>query len=337
MQSICTLWFAIISTILAFAYYESAANLLVSRGYVASYAHMGCFAILFLLGFVLLKTVGGYIIGANIDLGSMAKLVSGIVCGLLCGIIFAGNLLIVIGMAPVQSSLLYSRFDPESPVSVNNPAKPVLNADGFVTGLFNMVSSGSMRSEHSFAVLHSNFISQNHLNRLKIKDEVLPVCGNESLFVPKGENLHPLRHWKTTDQDMVLVRAEIANKKIGDGGAANASGQVTFIPAQMRLIYSEGTKSSNNPFSGKAKVAYPTGIIQDGQFEKKDLSDVLNSESGEIINRKLVLDMAFELPQGAKPLLLEFKQGGIVDLTSYQIVERTEETERLLNNEDTEK
>lgn len=336
MQSICTLWFAVISTILTFNYYESVANLLISHGYGIGYAHAGCFAVIFILGFALLRTAGEYVIGANIDLGSAAKVISGITCGLLCGMIFAGNLLVAMGMIPAQNKFFYSRFSPERPILINDPSVPALNADGFVAGLFKMVSNGSMRSDQSFSVLHSNFVSQNHLNRLKIKEDVLAVCGTESLVIPKGENLHPLRRWKTADHDVVLVRMGVVLKKVSEGGAETSTGQITFIPAQIRLVYSDDTASTKKPFLGKAGAVYPVGILKDNQLEKIPLSEVINKDSGVVDHRTLWLDVAFEVPQGADPLLLQFKQGGMVDLTSYKIVERTEETERALNSDDSE-
>lgn len=332
MQSICTLWFAVFSTILAFAYYETVAGFVISYGYGIQFAHAACFMLIFLLGFAVLKAAGEYIIGANIDLGPTVKLITGLVCGFLCGMIIAGNLLVAIGMVPVQKSYLYSRFDPEGTISINNAKKPALNVDGFAAGLFKMVSNGSMRSHQSFAVFHPNFISQNHLNRLKVNEKVTPVCGTEALTVPKGENIYPIRHWKTLDDDVVLVRMEISGKPINEGGANDASGQITFIPGQIRLVYTDDANLTKDLFLGKAKVVYPVGILTNNQLEKKELSDVIDSNSGTKKGRQLSIDMAFELPQGVKPLLLQFKQGGIADLTSYEVVERTEETERALNS-----
>ena len=191
MQSICTLWFAVISTILAFAFFEVVANLIISYGYGIKYAHAICFTLIFILSFALLKAFGEFIVGANIDLGPTPKMVAALVCGLLCGFIMSGNLLVAMGMVPIQNVLFYSRFEPDGSIILSNPKTPALNADGFVAGLFNMVSNGSMRANQSFAVLHSNFISQNHLNRLKVKENVTPICGKEGLILPRGENIFP--------------------------------------------------------------------------------------------------------------------------------------------------
>ena len=47
MQSLMTLWSAVLATIIAFSYYEWVAELLISRGYGMNVASSGCFILLF--------------------------------------------------------------------------------------------------------------------------------------------------------------------------------------------------------------------------------------------------------------------------------------------------
>lgn len=334
MSSICTLWFITFSTIMAFSFYELAANLFLSRGFGIGFAHAGSFALILVLGFALLRAAGDFLIGSNIDLGSTLKTVITMTCGFLSGVIVAGNILVVMGMLPVQHALVYSRFDPEKAISINSPKKAALNVDGFVAGLYNTISRGSFRSDKSFAVLHPNFISQNHLNRLKVNDGVLTVCARETLKIPSGKNQQPLRRWKTIDHNVVLVRMGISDQDMASGGAKFKSGEVSFFPAQIQLIYSDDTNSTDKPFLGKVKTLYPIGFFRNNRIEKKGLTETIKPPNNSLKKRAFWMDAVFDLPEGSKPLLLQFKQGSLVDLTSYQVVERTDETEQALKEQE---
>ncbi|MHC5083007.1 MAG: hypothetical protein ACYTET_03595, partial [Planctomycetota bacterium] len=213
MTSFSTMMSAIVASFLAFTYYEKLAELFVSRGYGVNWAHFGCFILTFVLGFALLRALSDLLVGANIDLGKPIKIASAVICGLLTGLIISGNLLVAMGMLPMHGKIFYSRFDPEGTVVLNNAKTPAVNADGFVTGLYSWVSRGSLSSAKSFGVLHADYLSQIHLNRLKVKEKVLSVASRKSLILPSGKTKKPVRTWDIPDEGkLTVVRMGIVAK-----------------------------------------------------------------------------------------------------------------------------
>ncbi|MHC5144415.1 MAG: hypothetical protein ACYSOX_02145, partial [Planctomycetota bacterium] len=102
MQSLMTLWSAVLTTIVAFSYYEWVANLFISRGYAPNFALCGSFTVLFVVIFASLRALSELLITTPVDLGNVVKLPVALVCGLLTGIIFSGNLLVALGLLPLH-------------------------------------------------------------------------------------------------------------------------------------------------------------------------------------------------------------------------------------------
>lgn len=336
MQSLTMLWSSVIAMILTFSYYEVVAELFISRGYGLQWAHVGCFLIVFIVSFTVLRSVSEFVIRAKIDLGQFVTVVMGIVCGLLTGVIFSGVLLVAFGLLPMQGALFYNRFDPDKPVVISHPSRPLLNVDGFVNGLYTWISSGSLSSSRSFGVLHADYLSQIHLNKLKTKDDVLPVSSREALVLPKGKVKKPIRVWDIPDVgQMTVVRVGIVSRKIEDGGANNPTGKLILFPAQIRLIArDEEDVTENRPFTGLAKAVYPSGFLKDGIWDKVPLDEILVPDSKEMDNRIYWVDVAFDVPTGHTPILLEFRNNAVVDLTTCKPVKTSQEIEEALNSEE---
>ena len=333
MQSFVMLWSSVVATILALSYYEVVAGLFISRGYVLQWAHFGCYLIIFIACFALLRSGCEFLTGVDIDLGNMVKTSTAIVCGFLTGIIFSGNLLIVMGHLPMQGKIFYSRFDASGSVSPNNPKAPVLGTDAFVSSLYGLISSGSMSSDKSFNVLHADYLSQIHLNKLKVKDRVLTICSPEAMQMPSKKGQHPVRLWVSPDnKEFVVVRMGIKDS----GGAGNNFGKITFFPAQIRLVVKDKDKMTvptDNPLTGSAKALYPVGFLENNKVIEKELNEIISPKPEELKNRVLWLDIAFNMPPNYKPVLLEFKQNGVMDLSSYDVVKSSPEVERALDGD----
>jgi len=328
MQSVMMLWSAILTTIITFSYYEWVAEFLISRGYALQWAQFACFLAVFIVAFAVLRLVSDLLIGVDIDLGNTVKLSTALPCGLLTGVIVSGNLLVALGLFPMQGKLFYSRFDPSEAVVVSQPKIPMLSTDGFVSNLYGLISSGSMNSGKSFNVLHADYLSQNHLNKLKTKEQVLAVSSRKALILPRGKDQKPIR-WETLDdKEVIIVRAGIVAKDIEKGGTGKP---VNFFPAQIRLIFKEAD-SKDSPLVGAAKVKYPDGFWKNGVLEKSDLNGIITPDSTEIRDKVYWMDVAFQCPKNKKPILLEFKQNAVVDLTLYEVVKNTPEIEQALDN-----
>jgi len=332
MQSLTTLWSSVLAVIIAFSYYEIVAELFISRGYVLEWAQVICFVILLVVSFGILRTVSDFLIRVKIDLGEPAILSMKIGCGLLTGFIISGAVLTALGLAPLQVKLLYSRFNPESPVTLNRPNKPAVNTDGFVASLYSLTSSGSLSSGKSFGVLHADYLTQIHLNKLKVKEDVLPVCSRKTLTLRTGKNRKPIRQWEIPGVgDVVVIRVGIAARKVEDGGANDATGRLIYFPAQFRLITKPNDETET--LQGKATALYPKGFLKQGNWTETPLEEVITPESREITNRVHWVDVAFEVPSGQKPALLEFKQNAVIDLSSYTPVKTSPEIESALDND----
>ena len=331
MQSLMTLWSAVLTTIVVFSYYEWVANLFISRGYAPNFALCGSFTLLFVVIFASLRSLSELLISTPVDLGNVVKLPVALVCGLLAGIIFSGNLLVALGLLPLHGKIFYSRFAPDATVVLSSPQTPALSTDGFVAGLYRQISSGSMRSAKSFGVLHADYLSQIHLNKLKTKDSVLSVSSREALILPKGKTKKPVR-WKTVDdKEMAIVRVGVQTKKIEDGGAGDASFKLAFLPAQVRLIVKEAN-DAGRPMTGTAEPKYPVGLWGGEKVTKWKLNQIIAPDSTEIVNRVYWMDVAFECSKSEEtPVLLEFKQNAVVGLP--EAVDSTPEIERALDNE----
>ena len=333
MQSIITLWSAVVAMIVAFSYYELVADLFISRGYGPDWASFGSFLIVFIVTFGVLRSASEFLFKSNIDLGNIVKISTALVCGLLTGLIFSGSLLVALGLLPTHGKMFYSRFSPEAPVSLTNPRKPVLGTDEFATGLYSVISAGCMSSDKSFGALHADYLNQIHLNKLGTKDEILSVSSREALILPRDKDQKPVRLQTVDNKEIMIVRAGIQAKKITAGGANNDSGQIAFFPAQIRLIVKELTPTEN-PLAKKATALYPVGLWENNNLIKYDLKEVIEAKNQQIKDGIYWIDIAFEAPGNEKPVLLQFKQNAAVDLTPYQeAVKNTPEIERALDSD----
>jgi hypothetical protein len=333
MTSFSTMLASIFAMIIAFTYYEKLAELFVSRGYGVNWAHFGCFVLAFVLGFALMRALADLLVGANIDLGKQVKTAASVVCGLFTGVIISGSLLVALGMLPMQGKVFYTRFDPEKPITLSNPQKPVLNVDGFVVGFYKWISAGSLSSGKSFGVLHADFLSQIHLNKLKVGDNVLTIGSRKALTLPLGKTKKPVRTMELPDKGKVtVVRMGILAKSIPDGGANNGSGQILFYPAQIRMI---AKKAGSTNLQGAGKALWPIGFLDtEGRLTGSDLEKVETPDTKGLKDRTVWLDAVFQLPPGYEGVLLQFKQNAVVQLP--ESVASSEEIEQALDKSEEE-
>ncbi|MHC5084434.1 MAG: hypothetical protein ACYSOV_02395 [Planctomycetota bacterium] len=289
-----------------------------------------CFILLFVVVFASLRALSEFVMIGPVDLGNAVKLPVSLLCGLLAGIIISGNLLVALGLLPMHGKIFYSRFSPDSPVALNSPQKPALSTDGFVAGLYRLISSGSLRSSKSFGVLHADYLSQVHLNKLKTKDEILSICAQEALIMPTGKIKKPVRLITVDDKELTVIRVGVKSKKVDDGGASNASGVLQFFPGQLRLIVKEAN-AATEPMAGTATAKYPVGLWEGGKVTEWELDQIIAPDSTQIENRVYWMDVAFQCSNGETPILLEFRQNAVIELP--KAVESTPEIEGELNND----
>ena len=238
--------------------------------------------------------------------------------------------MVTLGLLPMHGKIFYSRFSPDSPVALNSPQKPALSTDGFVAGLYRLISSGSMRSSKSFGVLHADYLSQIHLNKFKTKDDILSICSREALILPTGKTKKPVRLITVDEKELTVVRVGVKSKKVDDGGASNASSVLQFFPGQLRLIVKEASDAAE-PMAGTATPKYPVGLWEGGKVTEWELDQIISPDATQIENRVYWMDVAFQCSNDKTPILLEFRQNAVIELP--KAVESTPEIERELNNE----
>lgn len=338
MASLSTLVLAILTTLITLSCYEVLAELFISRGYGIQWAQCGCYVLAFILSFALLRALRDLLAGGHkIDLGNPLKISVAIICGLLSGIIACGNIFIAIGLAPVHHKMIYSRFSPDSKVSLKNPQKTFLNTDGVVAGLYSLISRGSMATGKSFSTLHADYLSQLYLNRLKTQDGVLAVTSRESLTIPTGKTKRPVRIWELAEQGKVtVVRMGLGIKNVPDGGAGNPAqnGKVAFCPAQVRLIC-KPTADAGKPAAGTATPVWPIGLLDAaGQFTPTQIDEIIEPPTKGLKNQPVWIDAVFEVPSAAQAVFLQFKQNAMVELPAP--VATSDEIEKDLDGKDEE-
>ena len=111
---------AIISSIVAFGFFEACANLIISRGADGSmlslvpWAQTLCFILLFVVVFGILQTGAIYIMRHQVDFGFMPERIGRVVCGIILGYFVSGLLLTALQMGPLPLSYPYeliARFE----------------------------------------------------------------------------------------------------------------------------------------------------------------------------------------------------------------------------------
>ena len=169
VSSLVTLMIVVWGSVVSFGYFEFLSEVLFVRrsaeGFLMPWAQMLSFSMLFVLTFAILQTGVSRLISKNINLGLRPEQVGRVCCGILLGLMLSGLLLTAVAMGPLSSRYPYQRFDSARP-DVERPNRAMLNADGFATGWFSLVSRGGMSGERSFAALHPRFLDQLYLNRL---------------------------------------------------------------------------------------------------------------------------------------------------------------------------
>ena len=307
---------SICASVVAFGYFELLAKVVASYSpSLAPWAQPLSFALLFILAFAVLQTIAAQLTRRSVDFGPLPERIGRVVCGIFLGLIVSGLLLTAAAMAPIPAKYPYQRFDATRP-DAEKPNKVLFNADGFATGWFSIVSSGSFSGKRSFATLHPAFLDQLFLNRHEIADGVSIITSSEAIEIPKKKavwlapealkdsNGRPVL--PKSGHNLTIVRVGITTKAIREGG--------TFTPSQLRLICKQ-KGDDKDPLAGKGKNIYPVGYLKTAdQLQIKKLTDHIKIERSALKGRVRDIDFAFYVPDGFVPVLVEFKQNSINQL-----------------------
>jgi hypothetical protein len=334
---------AIISSVVAFGFFEVCANLIISRGNDGSmlslvpWAQTLCFILLFIVTFGVLQTGAVYVMRHEVDFGFLPELIGRIVCGIILGFIISGLLLTALQMGPLPLSYPYERFDPAR-LDPDDPSGVLLNADGFATGLFGIISNGSLSGKNSFKTIHPNYLDQLFLNRFlgetsgvsgvypaievqkpcvwpaseAVKKQVdafvseMRTRGGKVVYEQPGKSV-ALPISTKESYNPTIVRVGIKKRAIHR--EPNINGGV-FTPSQLRLICTRST--------GEAVNAYPIGYLK--SKDEIQISPEIKLTTNDIQDNARFIDFVFCVPSGYEPTLVQFKLNSIVEIPTGAIV-----------------
>jgi len=305
----------ICASVVAFGYFELLANVFIGREILVLWAQPLSFAMLFILAFAVLQTIAAQLTRRPIDFGFLPERIGRVVGGIFLGLSISGLLLTAAAMAPISAKYPYQRFDATRP-DTEKPNKVLFNADGFATGWFSIVSSGSFSGKRSFATLHPAFLDQLFLNRHEIADGVPIITDSEAIEIPKKKAVWPAPEGlkdsngrpvlPKSGHNLTIVRVGITTKAIRESG--------TFTPSQLRLICKQ-KGDDKDPLAGKGKNIYPLGYLKTAnELQIKKLNNHIEIERSHLKGRVKEIDFAFYVPNGFVPVLVEFKQNSISQL-----------------------
>jgi len=343
VNSFATLMTAIFAGIVGFAYFEPLANIFIKYGAktrfpaVVPWTQSLSFALLVVLTFAILQTLVQQLTKKQVDFGQTAEGIGKVICGFFLGLVASGLLLTALVMAPLPPKYPYTRFDSAEP-NPEKPKKPILNPDGFVTGLFSLVSRASLSGKNSFAAMHPDFLDQTFLNRLSGDKNVSLLTTSEAITLPskKQEQQHPIAVWQApaglkgpqgkaipqkSRHGLIFVRLGFNKGALNDAG--------TFTLSQVRVVC-KGAVGAENALSGKGKNIYPVGYLaEQNQLQTKKLTETITVTPSDFEDKSRVkwLDFAFHIPDGYTPVLAEFKLNTILQLPPVVSADQAPEPE----------
>ncbi len=341
VRAFATIIIAIFASIVAFGFFEILAGVLIKRGDSGSmlalvpWAHSLGFLLLFVLVFAVLQTAVVQLTRKQpIDLGFLPERIGRVVLGIILGLITSGVLMTFLAMAPLPNQYPYERFEPRN-IKVDSPKKVLLNTDGFVTGLFSVISNGSFSGKRSFACLHPNYLDQLYLNRLD--SDVSVVSGSwPAIEVPRDKATWPATDaLKTQIEDLnsrgkfsrtpgkpignyqpMIVRVGIKRIALKADPKINAG---IFTLSQLRLIC-KPKGYDGGPLAGKGINVYPLGYLK--AANEIETNSKIQVERSDFTGNAGIkdFDFIFPVPSGYVPALVEFKLNNIVQIPTNAIL-----------------
>lgn len=354
VRAFSTIIIAICAGMIAFGFFEALANVFISRGddsrfiSLVPWAQTLCFILLFVLAFAILQTALTLLTRQPVDLGFLPERIGRVVCGIILGLITSGFLLSAFQMAPLSTNYPYKRFDPAK-LDVESPNRVLFNADGLVSGLFNMLSKGSFSGKRSFAVLHPSYLDQLFFNRLNRVGQTSIISSlTPSIEVPRPA-VWPASEAIREQADRFITELRTRGGKLAydDGGklvllpvstkgsgdttivrigfkrrAIRRSAQVnggTFTPSQLRLICKR-KGSAGDELSGEGINVYPLGFLKSAKEIQVRPEIKLGTDDFKRNSDTKEIDFVFRIPNGFEPVLVQYKLNNVVEISPRSIV-----------------
>jgi len=324
-KAFSTVIIAVCASVAAFGFFEALANVFIGRSgnsrfpALVPWAQPLCFALLFIVVFAVLQTLVMQLMRKPVDLGFLPERIGRVICGIFLGLIISGLVLTFLVMSPLPEGYPYPRFDLVKP-DPERPNKVLFNADGFVTGWFSIISSGSFSGKKSFACLHPNFLDQVFLNRHNAADDVSITTSSQAIEIPnkavwparqglKDSNGQPVS--PKAGHTLTIVRVAIKKSALRDAG--------NFTLSQLRLIC-KPKGYAKDPLTGKGRNVYPIGFLKEADQVQSSSPIQIGRDDFERDASEKEIDFVFSVPDDFEPVLVEFKLNDIVQIARSAIV-----------------
>ena len=311
--SLVTVFTTISGAIVAFGFYETAANMITggsTSSKIAPIAQPLMFLVLFAVSFAIFQTIVIYLFNKEIELGAPADKAGRVICGAVYGLLVSGILITAASLAPLGSKIPYARFDVFNP-NITEPSKTPLNPDGMVAGLFGLISRGGLSGSESFSVIHPSLPDEIFLNRLAKEMNIKLAAGKNAIEVPKKEAAWLIEDDLRVKDGMIELKSgyELIIARVGVGKKNSK-----FCLSQLRLIC-KPKEQMEKPFSGKAVNAYPMGYVSSpGMMEAIKLSERIDIPLNAFKESRKWIDFVFQVPQGYVPVLIAFAQDNLLEM-----------------------
>jgi len=347
VRAFATIIVAVCAIVAAFGFFEVLANVFISRGAdsrflsLVPWAQMLCFSLLFIVAFGMLQTGVIFLTHQPVDLGFLPERIGRVVCGIFLGLLLSGFLLTAIGMAPLSNKYPYKRFDEKR-------HKVLLNADGFATGLFSIISRGSLSGKRSFATIHPDYLDQLYLNR-HIPGTSILTTKTPAISVPSKQAVWPASESLREQVGQIVLelnrqgklKDELTGKSISMPGPVSSDYQPTivrvgirkralslkpkinggaFVLPQLRLICKQ-KGYGEDLLAGAGINIYPIGHLK--AADRIQVSTEIKIDSRNDFKDSAMekwIDFVFCVPRDYVPVLVEFKQNSIVEIRPSAIV-----------------
>ncbi len=314
---------AVAANIVAFSYFEPLANVLINRENIPLWAQSFAFLLLFVATFAVLLIPAVLLTRKAVDLGTVPEQAGRIVLGLVIGLVVSGTFLTALALAPLSNTVPYRRFDTRLQ-NIDSPKKSLLNTDGLTTGLFGIISRGTLSGKKSFAALHPDFLNQVFLNRHPDPDKVPLITTPDALQVPAKAAVWPAPDG-LTDQSarpvssiaghtLMFVRVGFPTRALKHASP--------FTISQLRAVCKPA--DDKRPLAGKGLALHPAGYLRTiNSIQTAQPDDTIKLTRADIKTSPRWIDFAFQVPDNFEPVLLEFKANAIVQLPPAVAADQT--------------
>ncbi len=310
ITTLATIFACVIAGIIAFSFFEQlTARFSEPESSLLAWRPALFFLILFAVPFIIFKAIINVSINETVEFNARIEQIGRIVFGVVLGFLISGFILASLAIAPLKMSLPYARFD-EKNLTPDSPDALAVGSDMFVTGLFKMVSGGSLGGEKSFATLHPNFIDQSYINRLKIQ-KVKAYTGKNTLKTPEENGYKILDKLIYPDGKSVKVSAGHNLVAVTAGIAKrDRRHSVPLNFSQIRLIC-KYPDSDDNEFQAQTYSYYPIAeLTSSGKAKPVSLTarlELPKKSDGDI----LWVDLVFAIQTDSEPIFVQVKQNEI--------------------------